>query len=63
MDITKMSVEQLKALAYDRMKLGNQVQEELRVLQQEIEKRSSGEVPTVPKEVPVKEEEDGKKKK
>jgi hypothetical protein len=41
MDIKQMSIEQLKALAYDRLKIINQAQEDLKLLQPEIEKKEN----------------------
>jgi hypothetical protein len=40
MDISKMTVEELKALAYDQIVLLNQTQTNLNILQAEIAKRA-----------------------
>lgn len=40
MDITTLSVEQLKALAYDQVKLLNQTQQNLNMIEQELAKRT-----------------------
>ena len=40
MDITKLSTQELKALAYDLLVQANQYQNDLNVVNQEIQKRS-----------------------
>lgn len=40
MDITKLNVQELKALAYDLLVQANQYQNDLNVVNQEIQKRS-----------------------
>jgi len=40
MDITKLSVQELKALAYDLLVQANQYQNDLNIVNQEIQKRS-----------------------
>jgi len=45
MDITKLNLEQLKALAYDQVKLLNQTQHNIQVLEAEMAKRKPAPVP------------------
>ena len=40
-DISKMTVEQLKAFAYDQMMLLNQIQNNINIINQELAKRES----------------------
>lgn len=44
MDLEKMTIEQLKALAYDQIVLIEQCQNNLRIINQEIQKRINNEV-------------------
>jgi hypothetical protein len=44
MDLSKMSLEQLKALGYDQILLLQQTQQNLQIIADEIEKRKQSEV-------------------
>jgi phosphoribosyl-ATP pyrophosphohydrolase len=43
MNISELTVEQLKAMAYDQLVLLNQAQQNLNVIQQELQKREDAE--------------------